>query len=73
MKVTLTLTKKEETLCREVHEVVDAAYFTAAVQKYGMTWNSERSNGDQRGRIDGSRRRGGVRSAGRRLLSFKPE
>ena len=30
MKVTLTLTKKGETLCREVREVVDAASFAAA-------------------------------------------
>ena len=30
MKVTLTLTKKGETLCREVREVADAASFAAA-------------------------------------------
>ncbi len=30
MKVTLTLTKKGETLCREVREVVDSESFAAA-------------------------------------------
>ena len=36
MKVTLTLTKKGETLCREVREVVDAASFAAACAEI---WN----------------------------------